>query len=50
MPKNIITQKVKKSFTNAFAENVYELENGIKIYISYGNDIVNIEMPIKEEK
>lgn len=49
MKKNIITQKVAKSFTNAFAENVYELENGIKIYISYGGDIVNIEMPMEEK-
>lgn len=50
MPKNIKTQKVIRNFTNYFAQNVYELEDGTTIYIDYSNDIVNIETPMKEEK
>lgn len=46
----ITTQKVEKCFTNAFAQDVYILENGTRIYISYGNDIVSIETPMKDKE
>lgn len=49
MKKKIITQKVEKTFTNAFAQNVYVLENGTRIYISYSDDIVSIETPMEEK-
>jgi len=45
----ITTQKVEKAFTNAFAQDVYVLENGTRIYISYSNDIVSIETPMEEK-
>lgn len=47
--KNIKTQKVIRNFTNYFAQNVYELEDGTAIYIDYSNDIVNIETPMEKK-
>ena len=49
MRMKITTQKVEKAFTNAFAQDVYVLENGTRIYISYSNDIVSIETPMEEK-
>lgn len=49
MAKNIKTQKVIRNFTNYFAQNVYELEDGTTIYIDYSNDIVNIETPMEKK-
>ena len=48
MKMKLTTNKVEKCFTNAFAQDVYILENGTRIYISYDNDIVSIETPVKE--
>lgn len=36
------THKVVANFTNGFAQNVYELEDGTLLFISYGNDEVQI--------
>lgn len=49
MPKNIKTQKVIRNFTNYFAQNVYELEDGTTIYIDYSNRFVNIETPMEKK-
>ena len=46
----ITTQKVERCFTNAFAQDVYYLEDGTRIYISYSNDFVTIEKPIKDKE
>lgn len=35
--------KVVANFTNGFAQNVLELEDGTLIFISYGGDEVRIE-------
>ncbi len=45
--KNIKTNKVVRNFTNFFAQEVFELENGTKIYINYDRDIISIETPEK---
>ena len=45
----ITTNKVEKCFTNAFAQDVYILENGTRVYISYNNDILTIETPMEEK-
>ena len=35
--------KVKDNFTNYFAQNVYVLDDGSKLYIDYDNKWVSIE-------
>lgn len=45
----ITTQKVEKCFTNAFAQDVYILENGTRVYINYGNDFLTIETPMEKK-
>lgn len=39
--------KIKKYYTNGFAQTVYELENGAKLYISYNGDELRVEEKIK---
>lgn len=39
--------KIKKHYTNGFAQSVYELENGAKLYISYNGDELRVEEKIK---
>ena len=39
--------KIKKHYTNGFAQTVYELENGAKLYISYNGDELRVEEKIK---
>ena len=39
--------KIKKHYTNGFAQSVYELENGTKLYISYHGDELRVEEKIK---
>ena len=39
--------KIKKHYTNGFAQSVYELENGTKLYISYCGDELRVEEKIK---
>lgn len=39
--------KVVKNYTNYFAQEVFELDDGTKIYISYDRDVVSIETPSK---
>lgn len=50
MSNNMIAerQKIIKSFTNGFAQQVYELEDGTKLYINYSQDEIEIERPAKE--
>lgn len=38
--------KIKKYYTNGFAETVYELENGTKLFISYNGDELRVEEKI----
>lgn len=45
--ENIKTNKVVKNYTNYFAQEVFELDNGTKIYINYDRDIVSVETPRK---
>ena len=45
--KDYKTNKVVKNYTNYFAQEVFELDNGTKIYISYDRDVVSIETPSK---
>lgn len=37
------TYKVVRSWFNSFAQNCYELEDGTKIYIDYGEEELTIE-------
>lgn len=37
------TIKVIRNWSNGFAENCYELEDGTTIYISYNNDEITFE-------
>jgi len=48
MSNNIVAerQKIIKSFTNGFAQQVYELEDGTKLYINYSQDEIEIEHPV----
>ena len=39
--------KIKKYYTNGFAQTVYELENGAKLYISYNGDELRVEEKVK---
>ena len=39
--------KIKKHYTNGFAQSVYELENGTKLSISYSGDELRVEEKIK---
>lgn len=39
--------KIKKYYTNGFAQTVYELENGAKLYISYNGNELRVEEKIK---
>lgn len=39
--------KINKHYTNGFAQSVYELENGAKLYISYNGDELRLEEKIK---
>lgn len=39
--------KIKKHYTNGFAQTVYELENGAKLYISYNGDELRLEEKIR---
>ena len=39
--------KINKHYTNGFAQTVYELENGAKLYISYNGDELRVEEKIK---
>lgn len=39
--------KIKKYYTNGFAQTVYELENGVKLFISYNGDELRVEEKIK---
>ena len=39
--------KIEKYYTNGFAQTVYELENGAKLYISYNGDELRMEEKIK---
>lgn len=43
--KDIKTNKVIKNYTNYFAQEVFELDNGTKIYIHYGRDVISVETP-----
>lgn len=38
--------KIKKYYTNGFAQTVYELENGVKLFISYNGDELRVEEKI----
>ena len=39
--------KINKHYTNGFAQTVCELENGVKLSISYNGDELRIEEKIK---
>ena len=39
--------KIKKYYTNGFAETVYELENGTKLFIGYNGDELRVEEKVK---
>lgn len=39
--------KINKHYTNGFAQTVYELENGTKLFISYHGDELRVEEKIK---
>lgn len=42
-PKEFKKIKVVRNWTNGFAQDCYELEDGAKLYISYNRDEVRIE-------
>ena len=42
------SQDIKKSFTNGFAQTVYELEDGTIIYVSYHQDRIQVMTPINK--
>ena len=37
------TYKVKRSWTNSFAQNCFELEDGTTIYIDYDQENITVE-------
>ncbi len=39
--------KINEHYTNGFAQTVYELENGAKLYINYSGDEIRVEEKIK---
>ena len=41
------SQGIKESYTNGFAQTVYKLEDGSTIYVSYGQDRIQILTPVK---
>ena len=40
------SQAIMDSYTNGFAQQVYKLEDGTTIYISYGQDRIQVLTPI----
>lgn len=44
----VIDIKINKHYTNGFAQSVYELENGTKLFISYHGDELRVEEKIEQ--
>ena len=39
---------IKDAYTNGFAQQVYELEDGTTIYVSYHQDRIQIQTPVSK--
>lgn len=44
------SQGIKDSYTNGFAQQVYKLEDGTIIYVSYHQDRIQVMTPTKGEQ
>lgn len=44
------SQGIKDSYTNGFAQQVYKLDDGTIVYVSYGQDRIQILTPKGEIK
>ena len=42
------SQDIKESYTNGFAQQVYKLEDGTTIYVSYHQDRIQVLTPISK--